>query len=60
MKFTNKLAHYGDLFAIPLFTIVFFYFYSIPGKTLFEYFLMLVMLGAVIVDILFSIIYFFT
>jgi len=46
--------------AIPLFTIVFFYFYQIPHKTLFEQFLTLVMLGAVIVDILFSFIYFFT
>jgi hypothetical protein len=60
MKLSNKLAHYGDLLAIPLFTIVFFYFYSIPDKTLFEYFLMLVMLGAVIVDIIFSLIYLFT
>ena len=60
MKLTNKLAHYGDLLAIPLFTLVFFYFYSMPTKTFFEYFLTIVMLGAVFVDILFSLIYFFT
>ncbi len=58
MKLTNKLAHYGDLIAIPCFVIAFFYFYNIPNKTLLENLIMLFLFIALIADILFSLIFF--
>ena len=36
MLFTNKLAHYGDMLAIPFFAITFYYFYQIEEKTTLE------------------------
>ncbi len=56
--FTNKLAHYGDLIAIPFFMITLYYFYLIKNKTLIEmiitWFILICLLG----DILFTLIYF--
>ncbi len=58
MKLNNKLAHYGDLLAIPFFLITFIYFYQIENKTPLEYCLMLFMFITFNADILFSYIYF--
>ena len=59
MRLTNKLAHYGDLLAIPFFAVTLFYFYNIPNKTLLEFLLILFIFICFIGDILFSIIYFY-
>ena len=50
MKLNNKLAHYGDLLAIPFFLITFIYFYQIENKTPLEYCLMLFMFFVESVD----------
>ena len=54
----SKLAHYGDLFAIPFLFISVLYFYQIENKTPLEYCLMLFMFITFNADILFSYIYF--
>ncbi len=56
----NKLAHYGDLLAIPFFIITFIYFYKIENKSLLEIGIMIFLFIAFSCDIIFSIIFFTT
>jgi hypothetical protein len=58
MLFTNKLAHYGDMLAIPFFAITFYYFYQIEEKTTLEMLLTLFIGITLISDILFTLIFF--
>ena len=55
--FTNKLAHYGDLIAIPFFMITLYYFYLIKNKTLIEWVIILFILICLLGDILFTLIF---
>ena len=57
MKFNNKLAHYGDIIAIPFFIITFIYFFNIENKTYLEYLIMTFIFIALVCDILFSYLY---
>jgi hypothetical protein len=57
MLFTNKLAHYGDMLAIPFFAITFYYFYQIEEKTTLEMLLTLFIGITLIADILFTVIF---
>ena len=57
MKFDNKLAHYGDLLAIPFFIITFIYFYLRENKTPLENLIMLFIFLCLIIDIFFSVIF---
>ena len=57
MKLTNKIAHYGDIIAIPFFIITFLYFYSIENKTILENLIMIFITIALLCDILFTYIY---
>jgi len=54
---TNKLAHYGDLMAIPFFIITLYYFYLIENKTLIELMITWFIFICLIGDILFSYIF---
>ena len=51
MKFTNKLAHYGDMLAIPFYFIVLFYFYQIENKTPLEMLIMAFIFMALLFDV---------
>ena len=55
----KNLIHYCDTLAIPFFLLGFIYFYKIKHKSLVEYLLLLFMLSGLIVDIIFSYLYFF-
>lgn len=57
MKLSNKLAHYGDIIAIPFFIITFIYFFNIENKTYLEYLIMTFIFIALVCDILFSYLY---
>ena len=57
MKFNNKLAHYGDIIAIPFFIITFIYFFNIENKTYLEYLIMTFIFIALVCDILFTYLY---
>ena len=57
MKLSNKLAHYGDIIAIPFFIITFIYFFNIEKKTYLEYLIMTFIFIALVCDILFSYLY---
>ena len=57
MKLTNKLAHYGDMVAIPFFLISIIYFYRIENKTTLENIILIFLLGCFIFDLLFTYIY---
>lgn len=50
----ENLSHIGDILAIPLFFILFVYFYKLNNKTLLEYFLMLFALSGFILDTYFT------
>jgi hypothetical protein len=54
----NNSTYYGDIFAIPFFTLGIYYFYSIKKKTIFEYILLLACVLGLICDIFFTIKYF--
>jgi len=56
--FIKNSVHYGDILAIPLFALSSFYFYNIEHKSIIEYVLLLFSIIGVIVDILFTYIYF--
>jgi len=56
----NKLAHYGDILAIPFFIITFVYFYQLQEKTLLENLIMLFIFICFIMDVLFTFIYMYT
>lgn len=55
--FTNKLAHYGDLIAIPFFVITLYYFYLIEHKTILEWIIIWFSLIGLLGDILFTLIF---
>ncbi len=57
MKFTNKLAHYGDMLAIPCYFIVLFYFYQIENKTLLEMLIMAFIFMALLFDVVVTFIF---
>lgn len=57
MKLTNKLAHYGDMLAIPFFTIVLYYFYQLENKTSLEMLIMAFIVIALMCDIAFTVIF---
>ena len=57
MKFTNKLAHYGDMIAIPYFVLLLFYFYQIENKTTFERLIIALIFIALICDVAFTFIF---
>ncbi len=54
MNYMKNLNHYGDLLAIPFFALSFYYFYTIPYRTILENILMLFSLAGFILDCLFS------
>jgi hypothetical protein len=49
----ERLCHYGDILAIPLFLLTFLYFYNLENKNYLEYFLMTFALGGFLADVLF-------
>ena len=53
----NKVAHYGDLFAIPFLIITLIYFYQINNKTLLEYAIMIFIIIALLFDVSCSILF---
>lgn len=55
----NNISHIGDIFAIPFFALLCFYFYRIENKTPMEYILLLFSVGGFVLDILFTYIHFF-
>ena len=57
MKFTNKLAHYGDMLAIPFYFIVLFYFYQIENKTPLEMLIMAFIFMALMFDVVVTFIF---
>ena len=54
---TNKLAHYGDMLAIPFFIITLYYFYLIENKTWMEWLIIVFITNCLIGDILFTYIF---
>jgi hypothetical protein len=52
--FMNRLSHYGDIFAIPLFILASIYFYKIEHKTPLEYILFLFSVVGALADLLFT------
>ncbi len=54
----NKLAHYGDLLAIPFFIISLLYFYQIENKSLLEMGIMVFLFIALLFDTFCSILFF--
>jgi len=57
MKVSNKLAHYGDMIAIPFFIITLIYFFNIENKTNLEYLIILFLTIALIFDVVFTYIF---
>lgn len=57
MILTNRLAHLGDILAIPFFALTFYYFYQIEEKTLLELALTVFIFITLLCDILFTFIY---
>ena len=57
MKVSNKLAHYGDMIAIPFFIITLIYFCNIENKTNLEYLIILFLTIALICDVVFTYIF---
>ena len=55
--FTNKLAHYGDLIAIPFFIITLYYFYLIKNKSILEWIIIWFALVGLVGDIMFTLIF---
>ena len=56
--FINNLSHYGDILAIPLFSLLSLYFYNIEDKTITEYVLFFFSISGLLADILFTYIHF--
>ncbi len=50
----KNIAHYADIIAIPLFLLLFIYFYNIEHKTPFEYLLFFFSISGLILDIIFT------
>ena len=57
MKLSNKLAHYGDILAIPFFIISIHYFYQIENKTSLEWLIITFLSICLLMDILFTYIF---
>ena len=57
MKVSNKLAHYGDMIAIPFFIITLIYFFNIENKTNLEYLIILFLTISLICDVVFTYIF---
>ena len=57
MKLTNKLAHYGDILAIPFFVITLYYFYQIDNKSWLEVIVTMFLIISLLCDILFTYIF---
>lgn len=57
MSFFKKIFHYGDMIAIPFFIILFVYFYKKHTRTPIETLLMVFSMSALIVDIIFTIMF---
>ena len=58
MKYSsNNLSHYGDILAIPFFALLVVYFYYIENKNLLEYILFLFSIAGLILDILYTYIF---
>ena len=55
--FTNTLAHYGDMLAIPFFILTLYYFYQIEQKTLLETTIMCFIVAGLACDVLFTFIF---
>lgn len=55
--FTNTLAHYGDMAAIPFFILTLYYFYQIEQKTLLETIIMCFIVAGLACDVLFTFIF---
>ena len=54
----NSLSHFGDIFAIPLFALMIFYFNQIEQKTQIEYVLYFFSICGFILDIIFTYLYY--
>lgn len=57
MHMLKNASHYGDMLAIPFFSLLIVYFYSIKNKTIFEYILFYFSIAGFILDIVYT--YFF-
>ena len=53
-NFIKNCSHYGDIIAIPFFSLSIFYFYNIVHKSIIEYVLLWFSIGGFILDILFT------
>lgn len=56
--FIHNLSHYGDILAIPFFSLLSLYFYNIEDKTTIEYVLLFFSICGLLADILFTYIHF--
>ena len=59
IKDKKKLSHYGDIIAIPFFLLLAIYFLRIKKKTLLEYVLLIFSISGFVLDIIYTIIYFY-
>jgi hypothetical protein len=57
-SFVNSISHFGDIFAIPLFALMIFYFNHIEHKTQIEYVLYFFSICGFILDIIFTYLYY--
>jgi hypothetical protein len=55
----NIFSHYGDIIAIPFFLVLSMYFIRIKKKTILEYILLIFSISGFILDIIYTIIYFY-
>jgi len=53
-----NISHYGDILAIPFFALLVNYFYNINNKSIIEYVLFLFSIAGLVLDILFTYIFF--
>jgi hypothetical protein len=53
-----NISHYGDILAIPFFALLVNYFYNINNKSIIEYVLFLFSITGLVLDILFTYIFF--
>ena len=51
---SKYLSNYGDLFAIPFFALLIFYFYQLEDKNILEWVLFLFSISGFILDIFFT------
>lgn len=56
MKY-EKLSHYADILAIPLFALLTLYFYNIKQKTVIEYILFCFAITGFVLDICFTVLF---